>query len=124
MGSLTADKFRHMVREKFKPDTPNMQLIHAAMGISGEAGELVDCIKKHVIYGQEMDMHNLIEELGDVEFYLEAMRQRIGLDREDILEANIQKLSVRYKGGFTTDESKLRADKRQLELFEQGMNHD
>ena len=111
MGSLTDDSFKYLVLEKFKPDTPNMQLIHAAMGISGEAGELVDCIKKHAIYGQELDISNLVEELGDIEFYLEALRQLLKINREDILEANIRKLSVRYKSRFTTEESAARADK-------------
>ena len=40
-------------------------LLHMAVGISGEAGELLDAIKKNAIYGRALDVNNVIEELGD-----------------------------------------------------------
>ena len=111
MGNLIHEEFAHMVRQKLKPDTNEMQLVHAAMGISGEAGEFLDCIKKHVIYGQPLDLKNAIEELGDIEFYLEAARTVLVLNREQILLANIAKLNKRYANEFTTEESIARVDK-------------
>ena len=59
-------------------------LLHMAAGISGEAGELLDCIKKHVIYNKPLDRENAIEELGDIEAYLADRLQENGL--ESILE--------------------------------------
>lgn len=54
---------------------------HMATGVAGEAGELLDCIfKAGIIDG--LDMENVIEELGDLEFYLEGVRQRYGVERE------------------------------------------
>lgn len=86
--------------------------LHMAVGISGEAGELLDAIKKHVIYNKPLDVENVIEELGDLEFYMEGLRQVLNLDREDILRANIGKLSVRYAGLTYSDSSaQARADK-------------
>jgi len=87
-------------------------LIHMAIGISGEAGELLDAIKKQVIYRKPLDRENVLEELGDLEFYMEGMRQGLGITREDCLEANIKKLGKRYKGMKYTDISaQERADK-------------
>lgn len=87
-------------------------LSHMALGIAGEAGELVDCIKKYTIYKQGLDRVNLIEELGDLEFYMSGIRQSIGVTREQTLEANIAKLQKRYPtGSFHNADAKARKDK-------------
>lgn len=77
-----------------------MNAMHMAIGVCGEAGELIDCIKKWAIYDKALDRDNLIEELGDIEFYLEGMRQQFNLDRQDILNANRKKLADKNKGRF------------------------
>ncbi len=92
-------------------------VIHMAVGISGEAGELLDAIKKHVIYNKPIDRENVIEELGDLEFYMEGLRQGFGITREETIEANIYKLAkgpnARYKGGTYSDKAaQERADKQ------------
>lgn len=87
-------------------------LLHMAVGVSGEAGELLDAVKKAVIYNKEMDLENVIEELGDLEFYMSKIRQIVGITREEILQRNIDKLSVRYaKGKYSNDQAQERADK-------------
>ena len=48
----------------------NSRIIHAIMGLATEAGELIDALKKHVFYGKPIDEKNLIEECGDVMWYL------------------------------------------------------
>jgi len=74
-----------------------VDLIHMVIGISGEAGELLDAIKKNAVYGKELNIDNVIEELGDLEYYLEGLRQALKLDRQQILDANVTKLAKRYK---------------------------
>lgn len=87
--------------------------LHMIIGISGEAGELVDCVKKAIIYRKPIDMDNLIEELGDLEFYMEGLRQSYGISRSQTLSHNIAKLSKRYEGlKFTNEAAQLRADKQ------------
>lgn len=87
--------------------------IHMIMGVAGEVGELLDAIKKSVIYRKPLDLENVIEEMGDIEFYLEGLRQGLNLDRDVILQANIDKLSKRYSSGSYSDtEAKSRADKQ------------
>lgn len=88
-------------------------LLHMAVGISGEAGELLDAIKKRVIYRKDLDLDNVIEELGDLEFYLEGIRQGLCVTRDKCLEANIAKLSKRYeKLQYSDTAAQERADKK------------
>lgn len=93
-------------------DGQDAHLMHMAIGVSGEAGELLDAIKKKVIYRKPLDMENILEELGDIEFYLEGIRQGLGITREDCLAANIEKLGKRYNGMKYSDQAAQdRADK-------------
>jgi NTP pyrophosphatase (non-canonical NTP hydrolase) len=80
-------------------------LWHMATGISGEAGELLDAIKKAAIYNKSLDMENVIEELGDLEFYMEGLRKTLNISRNQCLEANMEKLYKRYPGYKYSDES-------------------
>lgn len=89
-------------------------LNHMAIGISGEAGELLDAIKKATIYCKPLDIENVIEELGDIEFYMEGLRQGLNITREETLTANIAKLKVRYDGLKYSDQAAQdRADKNE-----------
>lgn len=86
-------------------------LLHGAIGAAGEAGELLDCVKKHVIYGQPLNRENLVEELGDIEFYLQAIRNATGIPREFIIQKNLEKLQKRYPVRYSDAEAKERKDK-------------
>lgn len=88
-------------------------LIHMAVGISGESGELLDAVKKATIYRKPIDMENVIEELGDLEFYMEGLRQGLGITREQCLDANVAKLSKRYdKLSYSDTDAVERKDKQ------------
>jgi len=88
-------------------------LLHMGIGLSGEVGELLDSIKRHCIYSQPLDLVNLIEELGDIEFYLEGLRQNLGISREETIGNNIAKLSKRYPNlTYTDTHAKERLDKQ------------
>jgi NTP pyrophosphatase (non-canonical NTP hydrolase) len=88
-------------------------LLHMTVGVSGEAGELLDAVKKAVIYRKPLDRENVIEELGDLEFYMEGLRQGLGITQQETIDANIAKLSKRYEGLQYSDKSaQLRADKQ------------
>ena len=92
------------------PEQANMW--HMVTGIGGEAGEIVDCIKKHVIYQKPLDVENIKEELGDLLFYMSNLMQSVGLSFEEVLQYNIDKLSVRYSSGsYSNSQAQQRADK-------------
>lgn len=87
-------------------------LWHMATGVSGEAGELLDAIKKHVIYQKPLDVENVKEELGDLLFYMSNLMQSVGLSFEEVLQHNVDKLSIRYSSGsYSNKQAQERADK-------------
>jgi len=89
----------------------DLDIIHMGIGISGEAGELLDAIKKKAIYQKELDRENVVEELGDLEFYMEGLRQATGITREETIEHNIAKLTKRYGKQYSNEAAHARADK-------------
>lgn len=86
-------------------------LLHMAVGICGEAGELLDAVKKHVIYQRPLDGDNVVEELGDLEFYMEGLRQIIDVTRERCLTENRAKLATRYGEQYSNEAAIARTDK-------------
>lgn len=92
--------------------TPEMtDADHMAMGVASEAGELLDAIKRWTIYGKPLDRANVVEELGDIEFYMEHLRNLLGISRDETLIANMEKLNVRYADGYSDKAAIERADK-------------
>ena len=80
-------------------------LIIGAMGLCGESGEVIDLIKKHLAQGHELNKGKIIEELGDVAWYLAELAYALDVDLETILTKNIEKLKKRYPEGFDSSKS-------------------
>lgn len=80
-------------------------LIIGAMGLCGESGEVIDLIKKHLAQGHELNKEKIIEELGDVAWYLAELAYALDVDLETILTKNIEKLKKRYPDGFDSNKS-------------------
>lgn len=125
--------------------------LHMAIGMAGESGEILDKVKKYAFYGKELPIEGeggMIEEMGDMEFFwvgseehplsiqdhsrhdwLHRIRRcmadmyfALNLDRNKILEANIQKLrdgkNARHKNGFSDASQTGRADKHEMLIKE------
>jgi NTP pyrophosphatase (non-canonical NTP hydrolase) len=96
----------------FKQQSLTLMTLHAALGVAGEAGELADAIKKEIIYGKPTDRANIVEELGDLRFYVQAVQQLYGISEQEVLQQNANKLCVRYKSLRYSDGDAIgRADK-------------
>lgn len=81
----------------------DVDLWHGATGLSGEALECLDAVKKLCIYRKPIDRTNVVEELGDCEFYMEQIRQNLGITRHETLVFNFHKLNERYPGHNYSD---------------------
>jgi NTP pyrophosphatase (non-canonical NTP hydrolase) len=82
------------------------------MAIPGEAGELADAIKKHIIYDKPLDVMNVIEELGDLMFFITALMNKMNLSMENVLQANVVKLNKRYPAlQYSDSAAQARLDK-------------
>lgn len=78
-------------------ETTERDIAIAALGLTGEAGEVVEYFKKHLRDGKDIAYNNdLAHELGDVLFYWVRLCRVAGFDPSDIMEANVHKLCNRF----------------------------
>lgn len=82
-------------------DPKMLRLLHAAMGFTTESGEFMDALKRAIYYGKPVDATNLVEELGDIFWYLAIAADTLGISFAEIQRRNIAKLRVRYPEKFT-----------------------
>lgn len=75
-------------------------LVNAALGLSGETGEVIELVKKHRFHNKDLDLERFAEELGDVLWYLSALCESQGLSLDKVARDNITKLEARYPDGF------------------------
>ena len=111
-GAIETLRYDAFVAMLFKQQSMDYMALHAALGVCGEAGELADAVKKEVIYGKTLDRKNIVEELGDLRFYIQAVMQIYRITEQEVLQENANKLSIRYKQLRYSDEAaQTRADK-------------
>jgi NTP pyrophosphatase (non-canonical NTP hydrolase) len=79
------------------------QLSVGALGLAGEAGEVIELIKKHLYHGRDLPADKLLLELGDVLWYVTYTADALGLTLEDVARTNNQKLRARYPQGFSVE---------------------
>lgn len=85
-------------------------MANAALGLAGEAGEVADEVKKCLYQGREWAPARLIEELGDVLWYVALMADLMNVPLDFVMEYNLEKLQKRYPDGFSFEASENRAD--------------
>jgi len=93
-------------------DPKRYDLLHATLGIAGESGEIVDAVKKHVIYNKPLDIVNMREEIGDIMWYIALACRTLDFNLGEILDENIIKLAKRYPEKYSDEHASLRLDKK------------
>lgn len=86
------------------------QLINGVLGLTGEAGEVSDLIKKSIFHEKGIDLEHLKKELGDCAWYLAIICDACGFTLDDVMQTNIDKLKARYPQGFDTYRANNRAE--------------
>ena len=97
-----------------------LNLIHAGIGMVTEAGEFVDMLKKALFYGRPLDEVNLVEELGDVMWYVGLACSELGVELNDVMQINIDKLAARYPEKFSEESATVRDLERERAVLEGG----
>lgn len=95
-GEMTTfNSYASLSRETWQGESA---LLRAVLGISGEAGEVSECLKKHLRgdYDWTECEKRLAKELGDVLYYIARIADEIGFSLQEIAEMNIFKLYTRY----------------------------
>lgn len=108
--ALLLDTNYAAIDDRLAYNTTLQALVHGALGLSGEAGEVTDMIKKHLIYGKELDHDKLKKECGDVLWYMAVILDGIGSSFEEVMALNIAKLEARYPSGFSEQAALDRKD--------------
>lgn len=107
-----ADAYQKSVL-KYAPDHHDylLNVIYAAMGMCGEAGEASELIKKYAYHGHTIDSEHLARELGDVLWYVSYMAHLFGYPLGKIMAMNQEKLAKRYPDGkFDEERSRNREE--------------
>jgi NTP pyrophosphatase (non-canonical NTP hydrolase) len=90
------------------------RLITAAFGLSAEAGEFTEVVKKIILQGKpytEENVFHMKRELGDICWYLSQAFMALDTNFEEILQMNYEKLSARYpEGSFDVYKSENRVE--------------
>ena len=103
---MTINEYQTLAMTTLNKELSNDQvLLNGVMGLCGESGEVIDIVKKHISQGHELKREKLIEELGDVAWYLAETAYALGVDLESVLQGNIDKLKKRYPDGFSVEKS-------------------
>ena len=80
-------------------------VLNGVMGLAGESGECIDMVKKQLFQGHLLDRDKMLDELGDVLWYIAITAAGLGIDLNDIAEHNVDKLKKRYPDGFESKRS-------------------
>ena len=94
--------FAARIFELEKENFPTERLLTAAVGMSAEAGEFTEIIKKIIFQGKPVNEENLFHlkrELGDIMWYVAQACIGLNISLDEVMEMNVEKLVARYPGG-------------------------
>jgi NTP pyrophosphatase (non-canonical NTP hydrolase) len=100
--SKDADAFEYRIQELRGEGFETHRLLTAAVGMSAEAGEFTEVVKKIIFQGKpvnEENMFHLKRELGDIMWYVAQACMGLNVSLDEVIEMNVDKLKARYPGG-------------------------
>lgn len=83
-------------------------LIWNLLGLIGEASEFADVCLAAIANGHMPDSAKAAGEMGDIQWYINAIATELGISMNDVLEHNVAKLRARYPEGYTAERSSNR----------------
>ena len=86
-------------------------VLHAALGMASEAGEMASSVKAWLAYGKTLDVENIVEEMGDIMWFIALMCKSLDVPMEVVAVNNIAKLYERYPEKYSDEDALARADK-------------
>jgi len=93
-------EYQQVMKRTMQNQTRMEALSNFALGLAGEAGEVIDPIKKDLFHGKPFTDDYMKKEIGDCIWYLSAIANTLGYDLEEILDINVAKLAARHPNGF------------------------
>ena len=90
--------------------TSKEHLMNGCLGLAGEAGECCDLLKKHQFQDGREIQEKLLDELGDVLWYVATTAEALNVPLETVMQVNIDKLRARYPKRFDAERSQHREE--------------
>ena len=101
--SKNSEDFVEHVRKLHNTTNVNIPLLlTSGIGLASEGGEFNEIVKKIFFQGKPLDEDNIFHmkrELGDIMWYWMNACNALGLDPNDVIAENVNKLEARYPGG-------------------------
>ena len=105
---------KRMTELEVEQDCDIPHLLTAALGLTAEAGEFTEVVKKIILQGKpynEENIFHLKRELGDICWYIAQACMALDTTFDEVIEMNVDKLKARYPGGeFDVHHSENRVD--------------
>lgn len=102
-ASNHSDKFTERVEQLTTDTDINVSLLlTAGVGLASETGEFNEIVKKILFQGKEASEDNIFHmkrELGDIFWYWINACRSLGLNPNDVISENVNKLKSRYPSG-------------------------
>ena len=102
---MTFNEYQKLAQRTSNSKFPFDKISNGCMGMCGEAGETIDILKKYEHQGHQLDVEKMIDEAGDVLWYIAELACGLGVTLEGIAMHNIEKLKKRYPEGFSAERS-------------------
>lgn len=97
---MTPTEYQRLAARTAKPLSTRDEWLHYSLGLTGEAGEVAELIKKKIFYNKLTDPERIAEELGDCMWMIAMLSTTLGVSLESVMQRNIDKLLTRYPNGF------------------------
>ena len=102
---MTLNEYQMIANSTSGQLDPWNRIREGCYGLNGEAGECIDILKKVEFQGHAFDPVKLVDELGDVLWYIAQTATGLNITLEDVAQHNIEKLKKRYPNGFDVERS-------------------
>ena len=103
---MTLNEYQELAPRTSRNDLSKTEhILNGCLGLAGEAGECCDLMKKHQFQDGREIKEKMIDELGDVLWYVSETATALGIWMDKIAEHNIEKLKNRYPEGFSAERS-------------------
>ena len=102
---MTLNEYQMIANSTSGQLDPWNRIREGCYGLNGEAGECIDILKKVEFQGHAFDPVKLVDELGDVPWYIAQTATGLNITLEDVAQHNVEKLKKRYPNGFDVERS-------------------
>jgi NTP pyrophosphatase (non-canonical NTP hydrolase) len=102
---MNTTEYMQLAQRTSNTKTDIDKILNGAMGLNGEAGEVIDIVKKHLFQGHSLDVPNILDECSDIMWYVAELLTGIGYTMDECMNHNINKLKKRFPNGFEAERS-------------------